>query len=122
MDPENFLESEVAVAVAATVAVLSPRVRGLLRRGAVYGVAGLLIAGDAVLGLGRGLTRGAQQGATSVGLMAQRTGTADEAGGAAPLEGDAAASVGAPKGSTRRRRVRAAPEAKPAEREDIAGE
>jgi hypothetical protein len=50
MDPEDFVKSEVAVAVAATVGVLSPRVRGVLRRGAVYGVAGLLLAGDVVGG------------------------------------------------------------------------
>ena len=34
---EDFLDSEVAVAVAATAALASPRVRGVLRRGAVYG-------------------------------------------------------------------------------------
>lgn len=45
---EDYLESEVVVAVAATAAVMSPRVRGMLRRGAVYGLAGVLRAGDAV--------------------------------------------------------------------------
>jgi hypothetical protein len=45
---EDYLESEVVVAVAATAAVLSPRVRGVLRRGAVYGLAGVLRAGDAI--------------------------------------------------------------------------
>jgi len=48
MAVEDFLESEVAVAVAVTAAVLSPRVRGVLRRGLVYGVAGVLKAGDAL--------------------------------------------------------------------------
>jgi hypothetical protein len=45
---EDYLESEVVVAVAATAALFSPRARKVLRRGAVYGVAGALMAGDAV--------------------------------------------------------------------------
>ena len=45
---DDYLESEVVVAVAATAAVMSPRVRGVLRRGAVYGLAGVLRASDAV--------------------------------------------------------------------------
>jgi hypothetical protein len=58
---EDFLDSEVAVAVAATAALTSPRVRGVLRRGAVYGVAGLLTAGDMISSFARGAARGAQQ-------------------------------------------------------------
>ena len=45
---EEYMESEVVVAVAATAALLSPRVRGVLRRGAVYGLAGALMARDAI--------------------------------------------------------------------------
>ena len=48
MAAKDFLESEVAVAVAVTAAVFSPRARRVLRRGLVYGVAGVLKAGDAV--------------------------------------------------------------------------
>ena len=44
MAAEDFFESEVALAAAATAAVLSPRVRGILRQGVVYGVAGLTVA------------------------------------------------------------------------------
>jgi hypothetical protein len=44
---EDYFESEVAIAAAATAAVLSPRVRGVLRTGAVYGLAGVLMAGSA---------------------------------------------------------------------------
>ncbi len=44
---EEYMESEVVVAVAATAALLSPRVRGVLRRGAVYGLAGAFMARDA---------------------------------------------------------------------------
>src|SRR2546423_8946856 len=58
---EDFLDSEVAVAVAATAALASPRVRGVLRRGAVYGLAGLPTAGGMISSFARGAPRGAQQ-------------------------------------------------------------
>ena len=61
---EDFLDSEVAVAVAATAAITSPRVRGVLRRGAVYGLAGLLTAGDMISSFARGAAQGAQQTAS----------------------------------------------------------
>jgi len=65
---DDYIESEVAVAIAATAAVLSPRVRGVLRKGAVYGVAGVLVAGDALGQFARGAARGASAvGATVVG-------------------------------------------------------
>jgi hypothetical protein len=65
---DDFVESEVAVAAAATAALLSPRVRGLLRSGAVYGLAGLLTAGDTISSLARSAVRfahGAQYGPTT---------------------------------------------------------
>jgi hypothetical protein len=55
---EDYFESEVAVAVAATAAVLSPGVRRMLRRGAVYGVAGALKATDVVTAAARGVAQG----------------------------------------------------------------
>lgn len=55
---EDYLESEVAIAVAATAAVMSPRGRRLLRRGAVYGVAGALKATDVVTAAARGVASG----------------------------------------------------------------
>jgi len=58
---DDYLDSQVAVAVAATAAVLSPRVRGVLRRGAVYGVAGVLTVGDALGGFARSVGHGAQR-------------------------------------------------------------
>ena len=51
---DDYLDSEVAVAVAATAAALSPRFRRVLRRGAVYGVAGVLKATAAARGVARG--------------------------------------------------------------------
>ena len=47
---EDYIEPEVAVAVAVTAAICSPQVRGILRKGAVYGLAGLMMASDAVAG------------------------------------------------------------------------
>ena len=63
MAVEDFMESEVAVAV--TAAVLSPRVRGVLRRGLVYGVAGVLKAGDALSSAVQSAAAAAQQAADS---------------------------------------------------------
>jgi hypothetical protein len=48
MDPEAFLEPEVAVAVVVTAALSSKRARKVMRTGAVYGIAGLLKAGNAL--------------------------------------------------------------------------
>ena len=62
---EEYLESEVVVAVAATAAILSPRVRKVVRRGAVYGLAGILRAGDAISSAAPGVSQGAQQAAAS---------------------------------------------------------
>lgn len=53
MAAEDYLDSHVAVAVAATAAILSPRVRKVMRRGAVYGLTGVLMVGDAISGAAR---------------------------------------------------------------------
>lgn len=45
---EDYMESEVGVAIAVTAALLSPRVRRVVRRGAVVGLAGTLMVGDAI--------------------------------------------------------------------------
>jgi nucleoside phosphorylase len=55
---DDWLESEVAVAVAATTVVLSPRARRIVRRGAVYAVAGALKATDLVTAAARGVAQG----------------------------------------------------------------
>jgi len=68
---DDFMESEVAIAVAATATLLSPRARRVLRSGAVYGLAGALIAGDAVSSVVRGAGRGAQQTAASADGVAR---------------------------------------------------
>ncbi len=70
MELDDFVEPEVGVAVAVTAAVAtvvaSPKVRHAARQGAVYGLAGLLIAGDRIAGMARSAARGAQNAAGSV--------------------------------------------------------
>ena len=70
---EDFLDSEVAVAVAATAALASPRVRGVLRRGAVYGLAGVLTAGDMISSFARGAARGAGRGLEATARVQETT-------------------------------------------------
>lgn len=65
MDLDDFFGSQTAIAVGLTAAVLSPRARKVLRRGAVYGVAGVLVAGDAVSAAARGARHGAEQAAAA---------------------------------------------------------
>ena len=66
---DEYFESEVAIAVAVTAAALSPGVRRVLRRGAVYGVAGALKATDVVTAAARGVAQGvgSQRAASSGG-------------------------------------------------------
>jgi hypothetical protein len=58
---DDYLEPEVAIAVAVTAAVASPPVRKVLRRGLVYGLAGLLVAGDKIAGTAREIAKSAQE-------------------------------------------------------------
>ena len=77
---DDYMDSEVVVAVAATAAALSPGFRRVLRRGAVYGVAGVLKATDVATAAARGVARGASDEAD-----AARTGDGrSDAGQAAP--------------------------------------
>ena len=48
MDMGDFVEPEVGVAIAVTAAVASPKVRKVLRRGAVYGLAGIMKVKDVI--------------------------------------------------------------------------
>ena len=65
MAAKDYMKPEVGVAVAVTAALSSPRIRGILRRGAVYGMAGVLMAGDAIASAARSTTRAAQRAAAS---------------------------------------------------------
>lgn len=70
---DDYFETEVGVAVAVTAALFSPRVRKVLRRGAVYGVAGALMAGDAIAAFAKGVGQGAQHAAASATQAATAT-------------------------------------------------
>ncbi len=84
MDTDDILNPAVGAAVAITAAVLSPPVRRVARRGAVYGLAGVLMAGDAISSFAQGVARGAREATQPGGREAQQAGTATEqAGGTA---------------------------------------
>jgi hypothetical protein len=72
---EDFFDSEVGIAVAATAVVLSPRMRALLRRGAVYGLATAMKATDSVSTAARGVAGEVQQTAASAVQEAQAAST-----------------------------------------------
>jgi hypothetical protein len=81
---ENFAEPEVAAAAVVGAAVASPSVRKVLRRSAVYGVAGVLVAYDKVAALAQGVFRGVRQATTSVRREAQQAAAAEAPAPAAP--------------------------------------
>jgi hypothetical protein len=62
----GLIEEEVVAAVAATAVAVSPRARKVARKGAVYGIAAALKAGDVVASAARGVARGARS-TTSTG-------------------------------------------------------
>lgn len=106
-DNDNFMGSTVAVAV--TAAILSPRVRSILRTGAVQGLAGALIAGDAISSFARGIGRGLQAGDVGTPSDAPAMGAAQEAAqdaaAAAPAAANAAGSAVRKKASPRKRKA-----------------
>lgn len=96
MGIDDFLESEVGTAVAATAVLLSPRVRGIVRSGLVYGLAGAIKLGDVVIGVGRGVARGASDGAASA--AAQRKAAAESVFSDSATESASSASATARRG------------------------
>jgi membrane protease subunit (stomatin/prohibitin family) len=61
MDIDDFAQPEVGVAVALTAVAASPSVRKTLRKGAAYGLAGILVAGDKAAKLVNAVAQGAQK-------------------------------------------------------------
>jgi hypothetical protein len=61
MELDDYLEPEIAVTAAVTAAVFSQRGRQVLRRGAVYGLAGILTVGDAITSFARSVGQGFRQ-------------------------------------------------------------
>jgi hypothetical protein len=64
---EDFVEPEVGIAMAATALVASPQARNFVRRGLVYGLAGVFKLGDAISSGARGMAQSTQQAASSTG-------------------------------------------------------
>lgn len=71
MDLDDVFDPKVAVAVAVTAAVTSPPVRKAVRQGAVYGLAGLLIAGDRLSAITQSVAENAQEAARSTKQAAE---------------------------------------------------
>jgi nucleoside phosphorylase len=61
MEIEDFAEPEIAVTAAITAALFSPRARKVMRKGLVYGMAGVLAAGDIVTSFAKSVGQGVQQ-------------------------------------------------------------
>ena len=84
MELDDYLETEVGVAVAATAMVLSPQVPGWLRTGAVYLLAGGIRLGDTVAAAARGMAHRVQRvtatGASAVQETVQEARTTGRAG------------------------------------------
>ncbi len=84
MDLDDFLEPEVAIAVAVTAAIASPPVRKVVRKGAVYGLAGLLVARDRLVTLATNISQPAQKSPRQGEQPAQEAGPSAPATQAAP--------------------------------------
>lgn len=97
MGLDDYVNPEAGLMTAATAAAVSPRARELLRRGAVYGLAGAMRAGDVVAAAARGAVRGARES------VAQENGRAGGTRTAAGSSSSAAGS-GSRSGSSRRGR------------------
>jgi hypothetical protein len=66
MPLESFAEPEVAVAAVVVGTVASPKLRNVVRRSAVYGLAGALIAFDKTAAVAQGLVKGVRNGVKSI--------------------------------------------------------
>jgi hypothetical protein len=86
MEFEDYLEPEVAVTALVAATLFSKRGRQLLRRGAVYGLAGILAVGDNLTSFSRNLGQNLQAAGTSAAQMtrdlAQQARAGAEAAGA----------------------------------------
>jgi len=83
---EDYMEPEIAVTAAVTAAVLSPRGRRVIRRGAVYGLAGVLVAGDAIASFSRNIRHGIQDASAAAVQATRRTVGEIKAGAAEATE------------------------------------
>lgn len=63
--------TKMAAVAVVTATVFSPQLRGMLRRGAVRGVAGVLVFGDAISSFARSVGRGIQEANSSAAEATQ---------------------------------------------------
>lgn len=61
MEPGDFAEPEIAVTAAITALICSPRARKVIRKGLVYGMAGILTVGDTFTSFAKSVGQGMQQ-------------------------------------------------------------
>ncbi|HLI71522.1 MAG TPA: hypothetical protein VKV19_17335 [Ktedonobacteraceae bacterium] len=61
MEFEDFLEPEIAVTAAVVAAIASPRARSTIRKGLVYGMAGVLSASEAITSFAQNVRHGVWQ-------------------------------------------------------------
>lgn len=79
MEIEDFAEPEIAITAAVAAAVFSPRARQVMRRGLVYGMAGVLAAGEVVTSFAQGVGQGVKQARERAETSGQETGQQPEA-------------------------------------------
>jgi hypothetical protein len=83
---EDYLEPEIAVTAAVTAAIFSPRARRIFRRGAVYGLAGIIATGDTIASFSRNVRHGIQEASTAAVEATRRTMEEAKAGAAEATE------------------------------------
>lgn len=71
MEINDFVEPEIAVTAAVAAAIFSPRARKVMRKGLVYGMAGVLAAGDMVTSFAHSVGQGVQQAGESTARSPQ---------------------------------------------------
>lgn len=75
----NFAEPEVAVAAVVAGTAASPTLRHVVRRSAVYGLAGALMVFDKGAAIAQGLVKGVRSGVSSISPDAATPTTPDAA-------------------------------------------
>jgi len=83
---EDYMEPEIAVTAAVTAAVFSPRGRRVIRRSAVYGLAGIIAVGDAISSFSRNIRNGIQEASNAAVQATRRTVEEAKAGAAEAAE------------------------------------
>jgi hypothetical protein len=76
MSLDDLLEPEVLIAVGVTAALMSPQARKVMRKGLVYGLAGMLTLGDKLKAMAQDVSQGVQNMTTEA--RAAREGSAGQ--------------------------------------------